>query len=289
MSMGFMVAAASRKRDDRGRYMEGDHRMEGNYNAYSRMDDQPEMRRRRDSRGRYMEGGTRMEYEPEDNYSRMDDSPEMRRRRDSRGRYMEGEPSAHYMPWPERHIPPYLDDPDMREERNVRPGRERREDPRSEMPVHMRDRNVVNIRDYQDKRRIGFGENRMHHDDDDEMEEQEGDAYHTGAYPMKDQLTQEIATSWVDRMKNADPEHPTGAKWSKETTKALAMKHGFNTPEAQLEFWAVMNMMYSDYADTAKKHNVNTMDFYADMAKSWMRDKDGVKHKTAAYIACCTE
>lgn len=314
MSMGFMVAAASRRRDERGRYAEGDNdrRMEGNYGNYgrmgndhstymggnySRMNDTPEMRRRRDSRGRYMEddGGSRMEYDGnQGNYSRMDDEPEMRRRRDSRGRYMDGGTSARYMPWPEPHIPPYLDVPDMREERNIRPGRERREDPRmAREPVRMRDRNVVNIRDYQDKRRIGFGENRTEDDDDDE-EEGDEEIRHGGlrrheSYPLMEQLTEEMASSWVGKMKNADPEHTTGAKWSRETIKPIAAKHGFTTPEKQLEFWTVMNMMYSDYADIAKKHGVSTLDFFGDMAKAWMKDPDAVKHKTAAYIACCTE
>lgn len=279
MSMAFMVAAAaSRKRDSRGRYMEApDHRMDGGYDRpegnYTRINDQPEMRRRRDSRGRYMEAdeGPNMDVgynSPMGNYGR-------------------------YRPWPEPHIPPYLNEPEMRDERNIQPGRERRGSVELEYePVHMRDKNIVNIRDYQDKRRIGFGENRMHMDGherrEDHQHHSEGDAHHTGAYPMTEQLTNETATAWVDGMKNADPEHPTGAKWSKETTKSLAIKHGFNTPESQLEFWAVMNMMYSDYAEIAKKHNVSTMDFYADMAKAWMRDKDAVKHKTAAYIACCT-
>lgn len=304
MSMGFMVAMAGRKRDERGRYMDGNqgNRMDGGYEHpmgnYARMYDEPEMRRRRDSRGRYMEddGGARMEYDGnQGNYSRMEGETEMRRRRDSRGRYMEGAPSAHYMPWPEPHIPPYGDEPEMREDRNIRPGRERREGPRMDhVPVHMRDRNVVNIRDYQDKRRIGFGENRMEDDDDDEKEERfdrnrHGGSSYRESYPMMEQLTDEIATAWVGKMKNADPEHTTGAKWSREIIKPLAIKHGFTTPEQQLEFWAVINMMYSDYAETAKKHGVSTLDFFADMAKSWMKDPDGVKHKTAAYIACCTE
>lgn len=269
MSMALMAAMAGRKRDDRGRYAEGNYpaRMEHGYEH------------------------------PEGNYPRMGDEPEMRRRRDSRGRYMEGEPSAHYMPWSEPHIPPYLEHPDMRDERNIRPGRERREYPRMEHdePQPMRDRNIVNIRDYQDRRRIGFGENRMHHDEgqrsqrENDWEEPEGDAHHMGAYPMMERLTEEAATSWVNKLKNTDPEYPVGAKWSRETLKPLAMKHGFTTPEKQLEFWVVMNMMYSDYAETAKKHGVSTMDFFADMAKAWMKDKDAVEHKTAAYIACCTE
>lgn len=287
MSMGFMIAAASRNRDNRGRYSEDgndrrmernyDNRSDGNYGNYSRMDDDNEMRRRRDSRGRYMEDeGSRMEY-PEGNYSRMENEPEMRRRRDSRGRYMEGETSARYMLWPEHHIPPYLDDA----ESNIRPGTERRgyEDQNG-----MRDRNIVNIRDYQDKRKIGFAAAHMHGDNAKHEEMRHG-----SAYPMAEELTMESAEEWVESMKNTDPEHPTGAKWSMETIKPIAMKHGFNTPEKQMEYWAVMNMMYSDYCETAKKHGVSTMDFYGDMAKAWMKDKDAVENKTAAYIEYCTK
>lgn len=300
MSMALMAAMAGRRRDDRGRYMDGNqgNRMDGGYDRpegnYPRMGDEPEMRRRRDSRGRYMEeGGSRMEYDGNrGNYGRMEQG---------------GGNTAHYWPWPEPHIPPYLDQPDMREERNIRPGRERRRSeheggnemrmmPERDYPP-MRDRNIVNIRDYQDRRRIGFGENRMEDDDDDEDDEKErkekwnrhGGANYQEKYPMMEQLTEEMATAWVNKLKNTDPEHPVGAKWSRETLKPLAMKHGFNTPEKQLEFWVVMNMMHSDYAETAKKHGVSTLDFFADMAKAWMKDKDAVEHKTAAYIACCTE
>lgn len=240
----------------------GNARMEGNSMTYAM--DGAEMRRRRDSRGRYMEGG-------EGNRMAYDDNREA------------------YPPWPEPHIPPYLDRPGMMEG-NARPGSERRVE---DEPYKMRDHNIVNIRDYQDRRRIGFGENRMHHDDGQHETEEKrhhmGDAHHTGAYPMTKPLTMDVAQEWVEGMQNTDPEHPTGAKWSMESIKPMAMKHGFTTPEKQLEFWAVMNMMYSDYCETAKKHGVSTMDFYADMAKAWMKDKDAVENKTAAYIEYITK
>ena len=264
MSLGFMVAAASRRN-------EGDDR--------TRMGDDMEMRRRHDSRGRYM---------GDDDDRRMGDDPEMRRRRDDRGRYMEDDEGAEmaYRPWPEPHIPPYLDRPDMREG-NIRPGRERRME---DEPYRMRDRNIISIRDYQDRRRIGFGENRMHYGGEEHMDKHRmGDAYHMGAYPMTEKLTMEEAAEWVEGMKNTDPDHPTGEKWTMEQIKPIATKHGFTTPDKQIEFWAVMNMMYSDYCETAKKHGVSTMDFYADMAKAWMHDKDAVENKTAAYIEYCTK
>lgn len=274
MSLGFMVAAASRRNDR------------------NRMGDDMEMRRRRDDRGRYMEDdddrrmgndhSTYMGY-----YPRMGDDMEMRRQRDDRGRYMEGGGNeSAYRPWPEPHIPPYLDRPDMTEG-NIRPGRERRME---DEPYRMRDRNIISIRDYQDRRKIGFGENRMHYGGEENMDKhQMGDAHHMGAYPMTEKLTMEEAAEWVAGMKNTDPDHPTGEKWTMEQIKPIATKHGFTSPDKQIEFWAVMNMMYSDYCETAKKHGVSTMDFYADMAKAWMHDKDAVENKTAAYIEYCTK
>ena len=154
--MGFMIAAASRGRDDRGRYAEG------NTGNYSRMEGDMEMRRRRDDRGRYM-GDDEDRRMGNDHSTRMGgtysmDGAEMRQRRDSRGRYMEDDEGSRmaydgnqgrmeyggrestYRPWPEPHVPPYLDRPDMR---------------RMEDGGRMRDKNIVNIRDYQDKRRIG--------------------------------------------------------------------------------------------------------------------------------------
>lgn len=102
-------------------------------------------------------------------------------------------------------------------------------------------------------------------------------------------LTADKATKWVDGMRNADAEHPKGAKWQQSVTDTLAEKRGFDTTPEKLEFWAIINMMYSDYAKVAEKHGVNNPDYYADMATAWMHDKDAVQDKTAAYIDCCTE
>ena len=43
-------------------------------------------------------------------------------------------------------------------------------------------------------------------------------------------------------------------------------------------------MIYSDYVKVAKKHGVgDKIDFYADMAKSFLCDKDAPKDKLARY------
>lgn len=46
-----------------------------------------------------------------------------------------------------------------------------------------------------------------------------------------------------------------------------------------------MNMMYSDYCSVAAKYGVNKPEFFADMAKAFLFDKDakGPKEKLSAY------
>lgn len=239
----------------------------GNQGNYTRMGDSdrmsmmeaPEMRRRRDSRGRYMEddGGNRMAYEGnQGNYSSMDGETEMRRRRDSRGRYMDGGNSAHYMPWPEPHIPPYLDEPEM-----------------NDSPSRMRDKNIVNIRDYQDKRRIGFGENRMHHGEGKGGQKMEmGGAY--GMPGGHEKLTREKAEKWVKSMYGDDPK-TRGEMWSYQDAKKLAEERGLPTEgQEMVDFYVVLNMVYTDYCKVAKEHGVDTEDYYADLAEAWLYDRD---------------
>ena len=50
------------------------------------------------------------------------------------------------------------------------------------------------------------------------------------------------------------------------------------------EFWAALNMIYSDYVKVAKKFNVGSnIDFYVDMAKAFLDDKDAGPDKLAKY------
>ena len=204
-------------------------------------------------------------------YPRMGDEPEMRRRRDSRGRYMDGDDGMDmtYRPWPEPHIPPYLNRPGMNH---------RRMDGNP-----MRDRNVVNIRDYQDKRRIGSGENRMM-DDDYELDKHHKEGRSDYKYDRMDQHTAEM---WVAEMEGTDPAHPMGAKWTPDQVKPFAQKYGFPTEgEKFWEFYAIMNAMYSDAFDTAKEFNVVRPEFFASLAKGWLNDKDAVPNKAQVYYEC---
>lgn len=97
-------------------------------------------------------------------------------------------------------------------------------------------------------------------------------------------LTHEQASKWVESMKSDDPAKPNGGKWTMEQIMPIAAKYGVPTEgERFWEFFAVMNAMYSDYYAVAKKHNVLTPEFFADLAMAFINDKDAVKNKVEAY------
>ena len=284
MSMAMMVAMASRKRDDKGRYMDGgdDRRMDGDYSpradgGYARMGDAPEMRKRRDSDGRYMTAETRM----------MDDRPQ-----------------AHY--WPEPHIPPYLEDTGMRGREAQNP-HALHDGGRMDGRPSMRDSNIVNIRDYQDKRLIGFRSGGFRTDDDDEETEmrQYGRKYDpsrmTAGHAEKqyhhmgradgsgsgDHLTRDEAERWVARMKSADGK--TGGRWPYQEVKRYAGNFDVHGEEKIVEFYAVMNALATDYGDVAKRYGVDKVDFWADLAKAFIDDKDAVPGKVKKYYECIAQ
>nr|DAL44522.1 MAG TPA_asm: hypothetical protein [Caudoviricetes sp.] len=261
MSMAMMVAMASRKRDESGRYAEGNEmrRMENEMrrmgNDDREMEGRAEMRRRRDERGRYME-------EPE--------SPRMTTRGES-----------NYRPWPEPHMPPYLED------------RQRME----RAPERMRDNNVVNIRDYQDRRQIGFSANederraegydtrgyetaRMHGGAQHKQQMQMG-----GAKGMGDEgLTREQAEKWVEGMEDKDG--VKGGTYTWHQAQQYGRNLGITGQERLIEFYAAMNAMQSDYWPAAKKFGVDRPEFYAMMAKCFVEDPDAVEDKTRMYYEC---
>lgn len=75
----------------------------------------------------------------------------------------------------------------------------------------------------------------------------------------------------------------TGPHWSYDQATNLMRQKGYNFEP--VEFYAALNIMYSDYCKVAKKLNVNTVDFFASMAEAFLDDKDAVKDKMAAYYA----
>ena len=127
-------------------------------------------------------------------------------------------------------------------------------------------------------------ENKPHRtekDDDDEEDE--------GSKRKKNRkMTKEDAEEWVDSMEGTDPAKPHGGKWRMDDVKLFAQKAGFpHEGEKFVEFWAVMNAMYADYFDVAKKYGMaGNPEFFADMAKAFIHDKDAVEDKVSAYYNC---
>lgn len=94
-----------------------------------------------------------------------------------------------------------------------------------------------------------------------------------------------MAAEWTHGMQNADG--TKGPHWTMEQTTDAMKKHGVNLDP--VEFWAVMNSLYSDYCEALKKNNASTMETYVCLAKAWIEDGDAVPDKAAAYYTYVVE
>ena len=105
-----------------------------------------------------------------------------------------------------------------------------------------------------------------------------------GAEPVKDHdgFTREDAERWVQHMQNADGS--TGPHWTQEQTAAVAGSVGVHNV-APWVWYAAMNMMYSDYWESATRYGVDRPEYYADLAKEFLFDKDagGPEAKISGY------
>lgn len=94
-------------------------------------------------------------------------------------------------------------------------------------------------------------------------------------------FTEEDAKAWTAKMENEDG--TTGPHWSMSQTDAVANITGVHVKSCV--WWAAMNMMYSDYYGVAAKYGLDRPEFYADLAKAFLMDKDagGPEAKMAGY------
>lgn len=252
MSMAMMVAMASRKRDERGRYSEGEEmrRTEGDRHmgndhsthmgGYGReLTDRPEMRSRRDDRGRYMEGETtynrirahnRPDYDGQDPYSGETDSwPEDDKAGEVRGgtySYRRADGGTGRLSYFKGHKT------DPMEQR-------KREEPQ----------------------RMGFQQHQEHKPFD-----------------------KETAMQWVDSMEDKDG--VKGGAYTWHQAQQYGRNMGITGEERLVEFYAAMNAMHSDFWPAAKKFGVDKPEFYAVMAKCFIEDPDAVEDKVKMYYEC---
>lgn len=95
-----------------------------------------------------------------------------------------------------------------------------------------------------------------------------------------DQFSIETAKAWTRNMRNEDG--TSGPHWTLEQAKQIMAQRKIGLDPVQ--FWVTLNMIYSDYSSVAKKHGLGgSLDFYADMAKAFLNDKDAAPNKLSNY------
>lgn len=92
-------------------------------------------------------------------------------------------------------------------------------------------------------------------------------------------MTRETAETWTRSMKNADGS--TGEHWTYDQTEQVMQRHEIGCNP--VEFYATMNLLWSDYGKVAEKFGVNTVDFWAALSKAFLADADAAPHKVEMY------
>ena len=130
-----------------------------------------------------------------------------------------------------------------------------------------------------------YNDNTMHYGEkqyDDQSNVIPMQGYVGIAYSMENasnKMDKKQAENWTKHMKNEDGS--TGARWTFDEVQKVMQQYGVDCDP--VEFYATMNMLYSDYGKLFKKHNVATVQFYVDMAKAFLDDEDAVKDKLEQY------
>lgn len=110
--------------------------------------------------------------------------------------------------------------------------------------------------------------------------------------PEEGRFRRDEAENWKHRMLNEDG--TVGEHFKAEQLKRVAESQGIHIEELGGfdTFSTAVNMMYSDYCSVAKKYGVDRIEFYADMAKAFLKDRDfdGLpEDKLYLYYKCIVE
>lgn len=97
--------------------------------------------------------------------------------------------------------------------------------------------------------------------------------YRRRDYGKTEMFSHKDIETWKSMMKNEDGTR--GEHFRAEQVKHACQQAGIDCEEFGEDiFCLAMNMMYSDYCKVAKKYGVDTPEYYADLAKAFLRDKD---------------
>lgn len=114
-----------------------------------------------------------------------------------------------------------------------------------------------------------------------EMERMPGNHAMTGGAEsnVSPRFDMQMAQEWTRRMQNEDG--TTGPHWTIDQTNKVMEQRGVN--EDPVKFWAAMNMIYSDFVNVAKKLGISNVDFYTEMTRAFLDDRDVSGDKLAKY------
>ena len=97
--------------------------------------------------------------------------------------------------------------------------------------------------------------------------------YRRRDYGKPEMFSHKDMETWKSMMKNEDGTR--GVHFREEQVKRACEQAGIDCEEfGEDVFCLAMNMMYSDYCKVAKKYGVDRPEYYADLAKAFLRDKD---------------
>lgn len=88
-------------------------------------------------------------------------------------------------------------------------------------------------------------------------------------------LTEHKARKWVDRMSSGE-HFPINA--------SDQHRNAFCPDCEKWEFYVVLNAMYADYNKTAKEMNMDKPEFYARLARDFIKDEDASPGKVVKYM-----
>jgi RNA polymerase subunit RPABC4/transcription elongation factor Spt4 len=92
---------------------------------------------------------------------------------------------------------------------------------------------------------------------------------------MSEPVDEHTARKWVQKMDG-------GEHFKAEQAEQLKTSM---CPECKKwDFYVAMNAMYSDHCETAKKFNMDKPEFYAMLAKDFLKDSDAKPHKLRRYM-----
>lgn len=95
-------------------------------------------------------------------------------------------------------------------------------------------------------------------------------------------MDKRTAKEWVKQMKNSDGS--SGETWNWEKIEKLMEK--WKVELDPVEFYATINMLYSDYGAVAMKYGIAGAEFWVDLAKAFLEDKDAKEDKLQLYYEC---